>query len=266
MEVRGFAMSRNEDAGMLISDWLNGSKRQRQRRRRQNCRTELLEQRVLLTFPAFSEVAAADNPFNGIDLEIRQAAPAFVDLDDDGDFDLVVGHIGGRFRFLENVGTRSEPEFAERILSDNPLSGLLLEGIDATPTFGDLDGDGDADLVSRSSLETRFIENTGTATAAAFALRQGVESPLDGITSGRLVALGDIDGDGDLDLVGGGFISGGLRFIENTGTESDAVFVKRTGDDNPFLGIDVGYYPAPVMGDLDGDGDIDLLLGKGMAL
>ena len=60
---------------------------------------------------------------------------------------------------------------------------------------------------------------------------------------------------GDLDLVVGD-ASGSLTYIENTGTSTAPVFVRRTGTANPFDGIDVGVNSAPALGDLDGDGTL----------
>ena len=50
--------------------------------------------------------------------------------------------------------------------------------------------------------------------------------------------------------------NGELNYIENTGTSTAPVFVARTGDDNPFAGINVGFYITPALGDLDGDGTL----------
>ena len=48
--------------------------------------------------------------------------------------------------------------------------------------------------------------------------------------------------------------------MENTGASTVPVFVQRTGSANPFdgiiVGIDVGRYSAPALGDLDGDGTL----------
>ena len=60
---------------------------------------------------------------------------------------------------------------------------------------------------------------------------------------------------GDLDLIVGDW-DGELTYIENTGTSTAPVFVARTGSANPFDGIDVGYYSAPALGDLDNDGTL----------
>ena len=60
---------------------------------------------------------------------------------------------------------------------------------------------------------------------------------------------------GDLDLVVGEE-GGKLTYIENTGTSTVPVFVQRTGNANPFDGIDVGTFSAPALGDLDNDGTL----------
>ena len=49
---------------------------------------------------------------------------------------------------------------------------------------------------------------------------------------------------------------GFLIYVENTGTSTVPVFVKRTGSANPFHGIDIGDHCASAFGDLDGDGTL----------
>ena len=62
---------------------------------------------------------------------------------------------------------------------------------------------------------------------------------------------------GDLDLVVGD-TDGELVYIENTGTSTAPVFVKRTGSANPFDGIAFGS-AYPTLADIDSDGDLDLI-------
>ena len=133
----------------------------------------------------------------------------------------------------------------------------------SAPTLGDLDGDGDLDLVVGEFNGTlRSYQNIGTAGSAQYAEQTGAANPFAGIDVEAYSAptLGDLDGDGDLDaVVGEGF--GTLRFFKNTGTAGAPQYVEQTGAANPFTGIDVGNFSTPTLGDLDGDGDLDLIVG-----
>src|SRR5262249_54567631 len=71
--------------------------------------------------------------------------------------------------------------------------------------------------------------------------------------------FGDLDGDGDQDLVLSDNTDPPLRYFENTGTASSPDFVERTGGANPLLDVE-GNHLRPALGDLDGDGDLDLVL------
>ena len=75
-------------------------------------------------------------------------------------------------------------------------------------------------------------------------------------------ALTDLDGDGDPDLVIGNN-TGLLYYFENTGTPANPDFTERAGTANPLDGLSVGSYSAPTFIDLDGDSDIDLIVGDG---
>ena len=67
----------------------------------------------------------------------------------------------------------------------------------------------------------------------------------------------DIDGDSDLDLVVG-TADGSLRSFANYG----GVFTELTGAANPFTGLDIGVGSAPAFADLEGDADLDLVVGS----
>ena len=73
-------------------------------------------------------------------------------------------------------------------------------------------------------------------------------------------SFADLDGDGDLDAVVGEF-DGTLHYFANTGTASAPTFTERTGAANPFNGVDVGTVSTPSFADLDGDRDLDAVVG-----
>jgi len=217
------------------------------------------------TSPSMVERSGAANPMDGEDVG-RYAAPAFVDIDGDGDLDGFVGDDNGDIHFFENTGDANNPAFIERFTTDNPLDGFTSNGY-AQPTFADIDNDDDFDVVSTEYFgDVLFAENQGSSTSPSFVELLGASNPFNFISNPGYPspAFADVDHDGDIDmLLGNDGVSGGtIEFFENIGDPANPSFIELTGAANPFDGVSVVGYSAPFMADVDGDGDLDLSVGE----
>ena len=186
-------------------------------------------------------------------------APELVDLDADGDLDLLLGTWRHGVHHYRNDGGDGAHPF---VLADSALV-ELGRGSNATPAAGDLDGDGDADLiVGESSGELNHYRNVGDPGTPRFEL---VTEKLGGFDAGRrsYPTLQDVDADGDLDLLVG-TEAGPPVLYRNVGSASDARF-----EEDPTYTLPLFPFSIPRLTDLDGDGRAELLsgtLGGGVVL
>jgi uncharacterized delta-60 repeat protein len=200
--------------------------------------------------------ASADTVLSGL------TKPSFVDLDGDGDQDVVVGKVHSETLYFKNVGNNIDPEYQQVTGYENPLSNNwgIFDNSKSSHAFYDIDNDGDQDLL----LDDLFYENTGRPQTPYFTQRTGAENPLNGIALGSSPApvWGDINNDGVMDLVLASQTDGSLVYVENSGTVSSPVFTLVTGADSPFDGMNVGAVSYPALIDFDGDKDLDLVVGR----
>jgi hypothetical protein len=209
------------------------------------------------TFPSFAEQTGAANPFTNVIIVDGNPAPAFADFDGDGDLDALVGELGGILHYYKNNGTANGPLFQN---VTNPFSGIDV-GDNSVPAPGDMDGDGDIDvLVGDSSGAVRYFKNTGTATNFVYVQQTGAANPFNGVSvPGAAPAAGDLDGDGDIDVLAGSQV-GTLSYFRSAAVTPAVNY--QTNAANPMNGVNVGQFSNPTFGDMDGDGDLDAVVGQ----
>jgi hypothetical protein len=172
-----------------------------------------------------------------------------VDVDGDGDTDIVTGSGFGDLRWYENNGA-TVPSFTRHVIPSrgNDFYNHIV---------ADFDGDGDMDIATHSGFgrraddHTLYFENVGGAVPVF------QESRLETVVDmSHAIAAGDMDGDGDLDIV-----------LAGKDLNPRNVWYQQVGvGTSTFQMHPLSQYAdttngslALALGDLDGDGDLDVV-------
>lgn len=166
----------------------------------------------------------------------------FADIDGDTDLDVVA-------EFLSGSGP-AWYENADGAGGFGPGHGLTFTTTDTRCLVAsDLDGDGDDDVLAASFGENKLVWFENLDGTGEFE-REWLIS--DQVPGASCIETGDIDGDGDEDVVAGTFPGNTIGWFENETGEGDFGPVQT-------ISTGVGGVTAVRARDLDGDGDLDIL-------
>ena len=202
-----------------------------------------------------------DDNFQGI--YRLESLPFFVDIDGDNDLDLILGGsaIPGPpvLELYLNQGTPEEPFL--RLEDENYIINPEFF-VNIVPSCADIDADGDYDLfITDDDGHYFYYQNNGTPQSADFnyvtSQWQGIQTyyPSDGW---KYMSFGDLDYDGDLDLLLKNIDNDNLLFYRNLGTPQSVHMVLESEE---FLPADSTDRSDPFLTDIDRDGDLDIFCG-----
>jgi hypothetical protein len=212
-----------------------------------------------------------------VDIPVFNAS-FYLDVNNDGKKDLIaapnsvnlIEDVNGVWLY-ENTGTAELPDFQFQ-KNDFLVEDMIDLGTGANPAFADVNADGLTDLVIgnfsyympggvKDSRLALFLNN-GSPENPSFELEDDDWlgfSALSGASYDFAPAFGDLDQDGDPDLLVGEQ-QGGLFFLENTaGAGNPMDFASPV---YPYKNIDKGQSTIPQIVDLNRDGRMDILLGE----
>jgi hypothetical protein len=175
------------------------------------------------------------------------------DMDGDGKADLVVANYvnPGYISVLRNTVTNGSLDAA----AFAPKMDFPITYYPSSISIGDVDGDGKPDVVTTTNNAVTIIRNTSTTGALSFDAAIDYDSGTNPQNPGTTnVQLGDLDGDGKLDMVVTNLYDDVISVFRNISTSGNVAFEARVN----YATYD---YPRDVtISDLDGDGKNDLVV------
>lgn len=183
---------------------------------------------------------------------IDDAAPSFVDIDNDGDYDLMIGRGYGTILFFRNTGTAQDASWN---LESFQYAGISLGYGYLKCSFADIDGDSDKDMfITDLNGFFYFYRNDRTPSIPEWNLQNFYFDYTLNFGRPSALAVGDIDADGDNDILVGTHI---ISLLKNIGTAQTPSW-EWNGDQPVSLN---DFWVVPELADIDADGDLDLFVG-----
>ena len=229
--------------------------------------------------PQSSGIISFDTAFPSNTMPVNMTifpATYLIDADNDGLDDLLVAPNNPNTSenvnsvwYYRNEGTPSVPAFnfvKQGFLQDE----MIDAGERSFPVFFDADGDGLVDIliggfgyfINSGAYDSRlmWLRNTGDLSHPAFVVEDEDYAGLAAMQfNGIYPAMGDMDNDGDEDLISGDE-DGKLHYFRNDAQSGEpASFTLSQAN---FMDIDIGQSAKPQIIDVNRDGLPDLLVGE----
>jgi len=201
--------------------------------------------------PGSTDFSLVSESFSDIDVK-RYATPRFIDLDQDGLLDLIVGMENGTLNHYKQDAAGST-EFS--LVTDT--FNMIDVGYLSVPCFTDLDGDGLIDMIVGVNAGHMHHYEQASLGSTDFDL---VSEKFNGMDIGAQACpvFTDVDQDGLQDLmIGDNF--GFLHFYEQEASGSENM---QLISGNILPGMDIGIHASPSFVDLDHDGLLDMIVGE----
>jgi hypothetical protein len=191
------------------------------------------------------------------------AALGVANLDGQGDLEVVVPvggsvynnhhHIGGVYVYNARTGALIWKWFSKDDIPNAQGDGYS-DGVFATPAIGDVDNDGDMEIAFGSwDRDIYMLDHRG----------REVWSYHNADTIWSSAAMADLNGDGYLEIITGADISAGGVLPDGTIPETGGFMYifDRFGNKLVRNWIPGAIYSSPSIGDLEGDGDLEIVVG-----
>jgi hypothetical protein len=193
-----------------------------------------------------------------------RASPTVGDLDNDGDYDLLISNARDHYPPLgyKNIGNTTHPIWQRCSAWDAPDLGEYEQN----PELVDLDNDGDYDLlvggiyISPNERRVCAFENNGTLESPSWNRKPEWDLL---VLSWPCPAVADLDDDGDFDVMMGQYDGSITYAFENNGTARNPSWNRKPEWDTPSDPALAMQHKKPALVDIDNDGDYDLFSGVG---
>ena len=177
----------------------------------------------------------------------------WADIENDGDRDAYITSMYGENELFKNISNRKFEDIAQRA---NVTGGQARSNV---ACWGDVNNDGAVDLfVANEDTTNMLFLNDGAGQFREISEKAGLRTA----QRGKGATFGDIDNDGDLDLVVT-FFGRRNKIYRNMGIDRETKLPRFIDDTDRCLPVNadsLAKSTSAVLADLDNDGDLDLYI------